>query len=347
MKNPLGTLSHLDKEDMFEAVQEFPAHLRDGRKRAAVADLSNLTRHAVNGVVVVGMGGSAIGGDLLALLSAPHARVSTCRAYELPGWVNRNTVVIACSYSGNTEETLATFSEAQKRGASLVCITTGGALAAAANDAGLPLMHLQAGLQPRAALGHSLAALLQVGEHLGIVTIEEGDWEEALAIAERQAEEYSRPDNWALNMAKELLPLFPVVYSSQRLLAVNVRWRNQMHENAKTFAIGNVLPEMNHNEIMGWDRRGEELQKLGVIMLADRDDHERTRRRMNVTQDLIQELAGAWFVVESQGKGPFARLVSLLYPSDWVSLYLALLHGVDPSPVGLISRLKAALAEDY
>ncbi len=343
MNNPLGTLAHLDPEHMFEAVQQFPRHLREGRQRADVADLSKLTRHAFNGAVVAGMGGSAIGGDLLATLAAPHARVTTCRAYELPGWVDRHTVVIACSYSGNTEETLMLYSEAVQRGASLVCITTGGALAAAATQAQLPLMQLPAGLQPRAALGHSLTALLRVGEHLGMVHIEQADWQEAFTIAERQAREFAAPDNRALAMARKLVPLFPVMYSSQRLEAVNVRWRTQMHENAKKYAVGNMLPEMNHNEIMGWDRRGEELRRLGVIMLSDSNDHERTRMRMEITQNLLQELAGGWMVVESEGKGPLARLLSLLYPADWVSLYLALLRGVDPSPVGLIAQLKAEL----
>ncbi len=338
-------IRRIDPQDMFGAVLDFPNHLREGRSRAASADLGRLPGDADHGVVVLGMGGSAIGGDLMKTLVGGRAQVTVSRAYAIPRWVGAGTVVIACSYSGSTEETLMSMDQALARGASVLCITTGGAMGEAASERGLPLMALPQGLQPRAALGHSLAALIAAGEHLGIVRVDEADWEEAFGVADEQAATLAQPGSEAWHMARELKDLFPVIYSSQRLEAVNVRWRNQLHENAKTFAVGNVLPEMNHNEIMGWDRGQEELGKLGVVLLRDRDDHPRTQRRMEVTKDLLHDLAGSWMELESRGDGLLARLVSLLYPSDWVSLYLALLHRTDPSPVGLISKLKAALAE--
>lgn len=335
----------IDPEDMFGAVLDFPNHLREGRLRAGAADLRRLPASADRGVVVLGMGGSAIGGDLLKTLACGSVPVTVSRAYTVPRWVEPGTAVIACSYSGNTEETLMSMEEALERGASVLCITTGGAMAGVAADRGLPVMALPPGLQPRAALGHSLTALVAAGEHLGIVRVDRGDWEEAIAVAEVQAASFSQPDSEAWQMARELKDRFPVIYSSQHLEAVNVRWRNQIHENGKSFAVGNVLPEMNHNEIMGWDRGQKELRKLGVVLLRDVDDHPRTRRRMEVTRSLLKDLAGSWIELESRGESLLARLVSLLYPSDWVSLYLALLHRTDPSPVGLISKLKAALSK--
>ncbi len=338
-------MQRIDADDMYGAVLDFPIQLRRGRERACGAGLGSLRAQGHTGIVVLGMGGSAIGGDLLRTLATGRIPVTVFRAYSLPAWVGADTTVIACSYSGNTEETLTALDQAISRHAAVVCMTTGGAMADIAVAKGLPMVALPAGLQPRAALGYSLTAILAVGEHLGAVEMADGAWEEAIDVASEQAAQYAADGSEAWQMARTLQGLFPVIYSSQRLEAANLRWRNQLHENGKTFAVGNLLPEMNHNEIMGWDRGQAELQKLGVIVLRDRDDHPRTRRRMDVTRELLQPLAGAWIEMHSRGERPLARLLSLLYPSDWVSLYLALLHRVDPSPVGLISTLKAALAD--
>ena len=217
-----------------------------------------------------------------------------------------------------------------------------------ARSKGLPLVPLPAGLQPRAALGYSLTALLTVAERLRLLSIPAQDYEEAATVLEAQASEFEDPgdpDNRAFQLAKALKGRFPVIYASEHLEGANLRWRNQMHENGKTFAVGNLFPEMNHNEIMGWARSTPELGQLGVIVLRDRDDHRLVQRRMQITRELLQPAAAFWTEIESQGTSPLARLLSLLYVSDWVSLYLAILHGVDPSPVDLISRLKAELVE--
>ena len=346
----ISEIRRIDPEGMYEAVCGFPDQWRDGRARALSRDLGDVRGDGFRGVVVLGMGGSAIGGDLLKSLCVDQARVPVVvsRSYSLPAWVGPDTVVIASSYSGNTEETLSGLDEALARSASVICITTGGAVEARAIGKDLPILRMPAGLQPRAALGYSLTALLTVSERLGVLLVGRRDWEEAFAVVEAQAAAFKNPsdsDNPAWALAKRLHGLFPVIYSSQQLEGANLRWRNQMHENGKTLAVGNLFPEMNHNEIMGWARGAEELRQLGVVVLRDREDHERTQRRMDVTRDLLQERAGCWEEIHSTGSSRLARLLSLLYMSDWVSLYLAIMHGVDPSPVGLISQLKAALAQ--
>ena len=346
-----SALERIDAEDMYGAVQGLPEHLRKGRQLALQADTGRWPGTGCAGLVVAGMGGSAIAGDVLRALAAGHARfpITVARSYTLPSWVGPETAVIASSYSGNTEETLSALDDALARGARVLTMSTGGALANRAQEAGLNLVRLPKGIQPRAALPYSLAGLLTVCESLGVTRIPESDWDEAVAVTEEQREEYAdynSSTNRALHLAHVLHGQIPVIYSSEQIECINLRWRNQIHENAKTFAVGNVLPEMNHNEIMGWDRRGAELAQLAVIELRDAEDHARTQKRLAITRKILQPHAHSWHTISSVGSSRLARLLSLLYLSDWVSLYLAILNEVDPSPVGMIEDLKQALAKD-
>ena len=343
-------IRRIDTGGMYDAVRSFPDQWRDGRARAVEADLNGVPQNGYRNVVVVGMGGSAIGGDLLRTLALDEAAVPVVvsRSYRLPAWVGPETAVIASSYSGNTEETLTALGEALQRRASVVCITTGGTLQTRAAAEGLPCLIMPDGLQPRAALGYSLTALLTVAERMGLLASDDAAWAETQTLLEAQAATLADPEvpqNQALELAKALHGRLPVVYSSVGLLeGVNLRWRNQMHENSKTHAVGNVFPELNHNEIMGWERQTDWLKGVGVIVLRDQADHPRVQRRMDVTRDLLAQHAGFWTEVHSQGTSKLARLLSLIYLGDWVSLYLAVLQQVDPTPIGLISQLKEALS---
>ena len=345
----LSDLHRLDDDHMYQAVLGFGEQLLRGRTLAQRSQVSKWPGQSVSGLVICGMGGSALGGDILRTLAADTAQIpiAVVRGYTLPAWVGENTAVIASSYSGNTEETLAALDVALERGACVLIVTTGGALEERADKHGLDLLKLPGGLQPRAALPYSMAALVTVCEQLELTDVQTGDWTEASNVCRDLAERLldpDRPGNMASEMAQALHGHIPVIYSSEQLAAANLRWRNQLHENAKVFAVGNLLPEMNHNEVMGWSRFGSELANLAVVMLRDVEDHPRIQRRLNVTQELLEPHAGSWNVVHSKGKSRLARLLSLMHVSDWVSLYLAILNKVDPSPVGLISRLKKALA---
>ncbi len=224
-------------------------------------DTSGVRRDGYRQGVVAGMSGSAIGGDLLRTLALDEGAVPVIvsRSYRLPAWVGPEALVIASSYSGNTEETLAALDEALRCRASVVCITTGGTMKARAEAEGWPLVPMTGGMQPRAALGYSLTALLTVAEHIGLLKPDAAAWAETQALLEEQAAALADPEapkNQAMHLAEALNGTLPVVYSSEGLVeAVNLRWRNQMHENSKTLSLGNVVPEMNHSEIMGWARR--------------------------------------------------------------------------------------------
>ncbi len=343
------TLEQIDLEGMYGYVQRFPEYLKSGRERALNATLSTWPGDGINAVVIAGMGGSAIGGDILSTLAMDYSEipVTVCRSYRVPEWVGANTAVIASSYSGHTEETLSAFDGAYSRGARVMVISTGGELAARARARDVPWIELPSGIQPRAALPYSLSALLTVSETLNLTAVKPSDWQEAIGVTKKLSTRLSNlsdPDNLAIKLAHVLYERFPVIYSSEQLAAANTRWKNQIHENSKTFAVGNLLPEMNHNEIMGWARFSPELKHLAVITLRDKEDHHRTQRRLDVTRSLLEPHAHSWHEIHSQGESRLARQLSLMYISDWVSLYLAILNKTDPSPVGLISQLKGTLA---
>jgi glucose/mannose-6-phosphate isomerase len=200
-------------------------------------------------------------------------------------------------------------------------------------------------MQPRAALGYSFAVVLTVLERLGFVESKPAAWEEAYALLDAQTSELADPsDNRALALAQELQGTLPLIYCGTGLLeAVNLRWRGQFQENSKVFAIGNLFPEMNHNEIMGWEYPGPIHERLAVVVLRDRADHPRVQRRLDVTRDLLADRATSWMEVETKGEHKLARMLSLVNFGDWVSFYLAMLQDVDPTPIGLINALKNAM----
>ncbi len=344
----LDDIRRVDTDGMYDALRRFPSQWREGRALAAQAAFGGVRLDRRGGVLVAGMGGSAIGGDLLralALESGP-APVVVSRSYRLPGWVGARTLVVVSSYSGDTEETLAAMDEALRRQARVVCVTTGGQVLGRAKGEGLPYVKMPGGLPPRAALGYSLTALLVLAERIGLLDVGEAAWQEAEALLERQAAALADPaGNEALDLATALRSRLPFVYSSEGLMApVNLRWRTQLQENSKVQAAGNVFPELNHNEIMGWELPSDLLARIGVVVLRDRGDHPRVHRRIEATRTLLEPRAGCWIEAQSRGTHPLARMLSLVHLGDWVSFYLALLRGVDPTPIPLIDRLKERLS---
>jgi glucose/mannose-6-phosphate isomerase len=339
----------LDPDHMFDAVRSFPEHFREGWTRAAEFQAKHRASELTE-VVIVGMGGSAIGGDLVRTYCRDTAPVpvSVVRDYTLPASVGKGALVIASSYSGGTEETLAAFGEATRRGAATYVITSGGELQERAERDGLPHVVIPGGLQPRAALGYSLGALLRMATKLGLCDVSDAEYSEALALVEAGAEDYADTNaNEALDLARKLEGKVPIVYTGPGLLqAVGVRWANQTHENAKQLAFGNVFAELNHNEIMGWEAApGAVRARLHVVVLRDPGDHPQIQKRIDVTRDLLESEAAGWIEFEARGEGKLARMLSMIQLGDFTSYYLALLVGVDPTPVETIQQLKRTLAE--
>ena len=338
----------IDPGGMYDLLRAFPDQITEALQIGSASPLKLPTR-GISRIMLCGMGGSAIGGDLLRSTCADELRVPFLvnRSYQLPAWVGPETLVIASSYSGNTEETLSSVRLAARRGARVLAITSGGALARFARHQRSPVVMIPGGLPPRAALAYSFFPLLLAMTRLGFLRPRQAQIRETVTLLRTLSARYGAPeqeDNQALAIARLLERRIGIIYSATELLdAVNTRWRGQMAENAKTLAFGNVLPEMNHNEIVGWKALGPEMRAMQVLLLRDRQDHRRVSRRLDVTRELLSPHTERITEIWSQGSSRLARVFSLVHLGDWVSYYLAVLHGEDPMPVRAIDHLKAEL----
>lgn len=342
--------ANLDPQDMHGAILTFPDHLEEAWELGETISEDVIDMTSVRSVVVCGMGGSAIGGDLLRVYAEPTSPlpISVVREYDLPAWVDDETLVVSSSYSGNTEETLSTFEQAVDRGATVISATSGGKLAARSSEEACESVIIPGGLQPRAALGYSFGVLLRLASTLGLATVSQKDWREVLSVVRAISGESTEDErtNYAREISGGIVGHLPILYSGSSLLeAVNLRWRTQLHENAKHPAVGNYLPELDHNEIMGYEEGPQSLlDQMTVIVLRDSGDHPQIQRRIDVTRELLARRVAGWREVEARGEGRLARMLSMVHLGDWVSFWLAMRKEVDPSPVDTIEKLKKALA---
>jgi len=354
---PRNPAPAIDTESMFDVLYKFPDQIKEAVEIGENAPIWRQT--PVSGqYAIFGLGGSAIGGDLLrSFLSGVewgnHLQLTVNRGYEAPGWIDGDTNVIVSSYSGETEETLSAFDGVRKKTMRMLSITTGGTLGQKSVTAGVPVINIPTGYQPRCALAYSFFPLLvAMGRHGRIdakgVRMNTRGINETIRELEGIRDEYASKaaKNPAIKIAKQLQGKIPVIYSaSDRMDAVNLRWRGQIQENAKQVAFGNLLPEMNHNEINGWQYPEKLLKNFEVVLLHDQEDHERVKIRFDALQSIIKGSVGGMMSVEGTGKSLLARMFTAIYLGDWVSYHLALLNKVDPTPVPVIMKLKAKLAK--
>ena len=337
----------VDPQSMYSLVESFPEQIRDAAKSGQ--DLVIRDPGNAKVVIVAGLGGSAICGDLARSIAGSRLRLPLIvnRDYDLPGFVDSSSMIIACSYSGNTEETLSAYRQARQAGASVFCITSGGQLESMAKADGYPILRLPGRLPPRAALGYSLTTLLVVLQKTNIVPNMDPAVEEALRLLVKLRERYGKTtsSNPAKALANSLHDKVVAVYGSSGMMdAVAFRWRTQIEENAKILALHQALPEMNHNELVGWKYPEDVLRRIGVVLLRDKGDHPQIQRRFDLTRDVIAQKAGALHEIWSEGESPFSRVLSAIYLGDFVSLYMAYCNGTDPTPVEIIDFLKKNLA---
>ncbi len=345
------TLFHkTDPDDMLGRIAELPQQCRDAWENVQSLELPAEYRQ-VNKIVVLGMGGSAIGGDLLRTLAEGECAVPIAinRDYTVPAFVNADSLVIACSYSGNTEETLTAFDEVSNRGAALLAITTGGQLDQRARGLGVPLLTFRYQSQPRAALGYSLVSLIGVVQKLGFIGDKSDDLEEAITVMEALQEKIGAAvpvtRNPAKQLAKQLYGHLPVIYGSGYLAEVAHRWKTQLNENTKAWSFFEPLPELNHNAVVGYRFPEELAERILVVMLIPSLDHPRNKARFQVTQEILTRRGIAYETIQARGTSPLAQMLSTIHFGDYVSFYLAMLYEVDPSPVKVIDYLKERLAE--
>ncbi|HJY63578.1 MAG TPA: bifunctional phosphoglucose/phosphomannose isomerase [Ignavibacteria bacterium] len=340
----------VDRSNMFDVLMSFDKQVKEAVEIGSSIQLPREYDN-INKIIISGLGGSAIGGDLLRSYLNKEIKipVSVNRNYFLPGFADENTLVIISSYSGNTEESLSAYDDAKSKKCRIVCISSGGNLSILASGDGFPVIKVPGGFQPRCALGYSFIPMLFLFQSLGFIsdrTIEINNLIDMISIKGNLYGNIDESENPALKIAIHLQGKIPVIYSSNNLLdIVNLRWRCQMNENAKMLAFGNYLPEMNHNEIVGWEVNPDLLKNLGVIFLNDPGDFERIKRRQEVTKELLKPFAGLIFEISSDCSKKLERIMDLVYLGDWVSFYLAILNKVDPTPIEKINILKSKLTE--
>lgn len=342
-------VAQLDSGRMLDAVAELPRQLTAGFAAATATLRAVPPPPPPRSVVVCGMGGSAIGADLvLACLPDLPVPAAVVRGYRLPAWAGPETLVIPVSYSGDTEETLACAAQALAAGSPCACVASGGGLAALADERRLCLLRVPGGGQPRAAVGYLAMSLLATLAWAGLCDDCGPDVAEAAALL-REGNATLGPDagdeaNAAKRLAGRCLRRQAIVYGAGLTVPAARRWKGQINENAKAPAFFNEIPELNHNELMGWTSLPQVTAGTVALFLDDAGEDARLRRRADLTAQGLAERGVAVERVSSRGASRLARVFSLVQLGDFASVYLALLYGVDPTPVTAIQEFKAELA---
>jgi glucose/mannose-6-phosphate isomerase len=327
---------------MKQLVQEFSTQLQE----ALIIGQSyrfNTAKREFSNVVLTGLGGSGIGGSIVQNYVFDSMKVPFIvnKDYFLPAFVDKDTLVIVCSYSGNTEETTMALKAALKAKATIVCVTSGGAIAETAKKKELDCILLPAGMPPRACLGYSLVQVLYTLAHFGLIS---GGFEKELKasikLLQSDGKELEREGK---ALAKKLNGKTPIIYAAADFEGVAIRFRQQINENGKMLAWHHVVPEMNHNELVGWRDKDE---SRAVVILRNETDFERVQRRFEINKQVIRKYTKNISEVNSRGKSYWEKVFSLVHLTDWCSVYLAEMHGVDATEVKVIDFLKGELAKE-
>ncbi|RLI44131.1 bifunctional phosphoglucose/phosphomannose isomerase [Candidatus Bathyarchaeota archaeon] len=304
-------------------------------------------------ILVVGMGGSAIGGELLRgwLLNELPIPIEVCRDYVLPAYVNEETLVFAISCSGNTEETLSAFVDAVKRGCMVITITSGGHLLSFSEKLHVPHLTIPSGLPPRATLPYLFVPLPILMEKLGILQGRKKEIQEAVKVIEKLSRENSPEtpvkNNLSKKLALELDETIPVVYGFREYAAVAHRLKTQFNENSKVPCKHEVFPELNHNEVVGWEASEALTKCFSVLLIRDRDEPPEIKSRIEATKSLALNKAKKVLELYARGESKLARMFSVLHVGDFVSVYLAVLRNIDPTPVETIDKIKEEMRKKF
>jgi glucose/mannose-6-phosphate isomerase len=341
-----GTVAAVDSTGQMGEVLDLATHLRDAVWRVESSGAAPVD--AAGGLIVAGMGGSAVGGRLaLAGLGARASRpIAIADGYALPGWAGPETLVLCSSYSGATEETLACYDDAAERGAPRLVATTGGELAERARRDGVPVIPVPGGFQPRAAVGYSLVSALEAARLAGAAPALHEEIERAAVLAESLAAEWGPDgpqDGEAKALARALDGTLPLIGGAELAAAAAYRWKTQINENSSLPAFSFALPEWGHNEIVGVPVQ-RELGRFAMVLLEDPQAHPRNLLRTELTAELAARDVEVVVRSRARGETRLERLVSLVLLGDLVSIYLAVLRGVDPVDIAPLTALKAELA---
>jgi glucose/mannose-6-phosphate isomerase len=342
-----AAMARADPEGMLGHVAEFSTQLGEGWRISRELELPWGRPRAV---ALLGMGGSAIGGDLVKGIWSDRISVpmEVVRGYDLPAWVDTDTLVIASSRSGDTEETLSALTTALERRCPVVVVSSGGAMRNVAQAARLPLATFPRRGSPRSSLGWSLAIVAGVLQQAGVLELDEAEIEAGIAsgtaMAARCAPAVPTADNPAKQLAWSLLDRCVLVAGSGFLAPVARRWKTQLNENSKATAAFEELPEATHNTVVGFEQPESLRDHLAVVVLSGALEHPRSALRAKLTADLVGSVHIWHTVVEASGEGKLGQALGAIVMGDYASVYLAFMYGVDPSPIDAIAHIKEQLA---
>ena len=325
---------------MDKLITKFSEQLKEAIEIGRKAELTP-QHHDIRNVVVAGLGGSGIGGTIVTELVMGKMKVpiTVVKNYQLPEFVNAHTLLIVCSYSGNTEETIHAMEDGMNRLAKIVCVTSGGSMQKLAEKAGLDCIIIPGGMPPRACLAYSLVQQLYILFHYRLIDL---GFEEGVKAAIKLLDKNEkRIQKEAKKIAKKLNKKTPVIYACAGFEGVAIRFRQQLNENAKVLVWHNVIPEMNHNELVGWTEKG----KYAVVILRNELDYERNQMRIDINKQVIEKYAKSIIEINSKGDSLIENTLYLIHLTDWVSYFLSQLRKVDAVEVKVIDYLKGELGK--
>jgi glucose/mannose-6-phosphate isomerase len=344
----IDEIRKIDKSNMLSFCVEAPKHYREAAK---TAEKISLAYSKPANIIVAGMGGSAIGGELLKDWTRDKAPfpIEVNREYSLPAYADKKSLILIASYSGETEESLSTFLHAVKRKCMIHCISSGGSLLEFAEKIGVSYLRIPSGMPPRAALPYLFVPLLMSLEKLNLIPSVSESLKEAMKILEKVSGENSpeKPakNNFSKTLASNIGKTVPVVYGFGIYRSVAQRFKQQFNENSKIPAKWECFPELNHNEVVGWEEAGKLAKNFSTIFIRDKTEPVAIRSRIEATKTLMLSTQSNIFEVWSQGKSDLARMLSTILVGDFTSVYLAILRKVDPTPVKTINMLKDRMKE--
>lgn len=309
-------------------------------------DVSNINLDKISNIIISGLGGSAISADLIKnfLSEEIFVPIVVNRNYDLPKFASKNTLFIASSYSGNTEETISSLKQAISIGCKIICITTGGEVESIAKKNNLSCIKVQPGFQPRYSLGLSFFSLLKVFQVLKLIEDQSEVVNKIMSLWKSKGQEYSTAGNFAYTFAESLVGFIPVIYSvADSTSSVGYRFKCQLNENSKLHAFHGEIPEMNHNEIIGWESYQEKVFHSKIINIIEKNYHPQIQKRFEILKDIFSKSGVETITLQSNEESYKVRLLDLIYLGDWISYYVGVLRGYDPSEIDNIYTLKDRL----
>lgn len=326
---------------MKALVAEFSNQLKKAIDIGKAAQLHK-SAHSIQNVVISGLGGSGIGGSIVSEIVAMDASVpiTVCKGYFIPAFVNEHTLFIASSYSGNTEETIQALEQAIEKKAKVVCITSGGKAKEIAEKNKLDHILIPGGNPPRSCLGYSLTQLFFIFKFFDLISLDiENQLRASISLLEKEEEQMKE---LATKITAQLENKLPVIYSTTYNEGIAIRFRQQLNENSKILCWHHVIPEMNHNELVGWREKNDHI---AVVLFRDQDEYDRNNTRIEINKDVIKKYTSNIIEIYSKGQSKIEKAIYLIHLGDWISCYLADKRGFDANEINVINALKSELAK--